>query len=145
IVPTGPDPTLSLPSNLVARAGDMVSVPVTIDDPAPAGSLGMIEAVLALQYDPSVLTVTSADIHLGTLPQAGSGWSILSFIDPATGQMAIDVSSATPITAPVGGSLVTIDFHVQAGAALGGTPIQLVDAVNPGGRHAFVTEVSDAQ
>src|SRR5213076_1758218 len=57
LVPTGPDPTLSLPANLPAVAGAIVSVPVFLDDPAPAGSLGMMEAVLALQYDPNVLTV----------------------------------------------------------------------------------------
>src|SRR5262249_25492067 len=71
-------------------------------------------------------------------------WSIVSFINPVTGELAIDVSSAMPITAAIGGSLVTIEFHVRAGAALGPTPIQLVDTVNPTGRHAFTTEVSDA-
>src|SRR5207248_2334181 len=48
-------------------------------------------------------------------------------------------------TAPVGGSLVTIDFHIEDGASAGVKSIQLVDSVNPTGRHGFTTEVSDAQ
>jgi hypothetical protein len=144
LVPTGPDPTLSLPADLHASPGNTVSVPVLIDDPAPAGSPGMVEAVLALQYDPNVLTVSSADIHLGTLPSSADGWSFLSIVNPASGQLAIDLSSATPITTHDGGSLVQIDFHVKAGAVLGMTSVQLVQAVNPIGGHLFTTEVSDA-
>ena len=51
----------------------------------------------------------------------------------------------SPITTQTGGSLVTIDFHVQPGAAAGATPIQLVAAVNPTGRKWVSTEISDAQ
>src|SRR4051812_26701573 len=67
----------------------------------------------------------------------------MSFINPATGQLAIDVVSATPLTTQQAGSLVTIDFHVLPGAVVGVTPIQLVESVNPNGGHVFATEVSD--
>jgi parallel beta-helix repeat protein/predicted outer membrane repeat protein len=145
IAPTGPDPTLSIPTNLSGNVGGIVTVPINLDDPAPAGSTGMIEAVLALQYDPNVLTVSLADIHLGTVPLSGTGWSILSTLNPITGQIALDLYSATPITAQTSGSLVTIDFHVQPGAVVGPTPIELVASVNPTGGHVFSTEVSEAQ
>src|SRR4029077_18714085 len=59
ITPAGPDPTLSLgaPSD-VGRISNpsysgTISVPVLLDQPHPAGSTGMTEAILALTYDPS--------------------------------------------------------------------------------------------
>jgi hypothetical protein len=105
----------------------------------------MMEAVLALQYDPTALTVSSSDIQLGTLLNSGTGWHVQSFINPVTGEVAIDVSSATPLTTQQAGSLVAINFHVRPGAEPGTTPVQLVEAVNPTGQHVFSTEVSDAQ
>jgi hypothetical protein len=145
IVPVGPDPVLSLPVGLPAAVGTTVTVPVDLDDPVPAGSTGMIEAVLALHYDPNLLSVSSADIHLGSIPLSSSGWQVFTVQNAATGQLVIDLYSSQAITSPVGGSLVTIDFHVQPGAALGTTSIQLVDSVTPMGQHEFKTSVSDAQ
>ena len=110
----------------------------------PAGSTGMTQALLALTYDPRVFSVSVADIRLGTVPLSGSGWVLQARVDQATGQIGIILFSATPIASSVGGSLVTIDFHVQPGAVVGATPIDLVQAVNPTGRHVFATEVSDA-
>jgi hypothetical protein len=118
---------------------------VTIDDPRPEGSTGMTQALLAITYDPTVLDVSAADIRLGTVPASGSGWQLQSRVDAATGQIGILLFSPTPIGTSAGGSLVTIDFHVRAGAAPGATPINLAAAVNPNGRGVFRTAVYDNQ
>ena len=70
---TGPDPhALSIPATLPAVAGGTVTVPVNLDDPRPVGSTGMTEAMLALVYDPKVLSVSAADINLGSIPLSGT-------------------------------------------------------------------------
>ncbi len=143
--PSGPDPTLSIPTNLSASPGGTVTVPVNIDDPHPKGSTGMTQALLALTYDPTVFTVTAADIHLGTVPAAGSGWVLQTRVDATTGQIAIILFSATPIASSAGGSLVTIDFHVKPGAAPGASPINLAAEVNPNGQGVVRTAVDDNQ
>src|SRR5262249_41576173 len=124
ITPGGPDPTLSLGE--VGRISNpsysgIVTVPVMLDDPHPAGSTGMEEAVQALTYDPKVLTVSPADITLGSIFGSGSGWHLVSVVDQATGQIGIDLYSTTPITAMQAGSLVNIVFHVAPGAAASAT------------------------
>jgi hypothetical protein len=143
-LPSGPDPSLSIPTNLRVGPGGTVTVPVNIDDPHPAGSRGLTQAVLALRYDPSIFTVSAADIHLGTVPASGSGWTLQVIVDPATGQIAITLFSVTPISSSAGGSLVTIDFHVRPGARSGATPINLVPAVRISGRVMY-TALDDDQ
>ena len=146
------DPTVSIPSDLQVGADGTVTVPVNIDDAHPAGSTGLTEAHLALTYDPSVFTVSAADVHLGSVLAAGSGWSVAPTIDPVTGQIAIALSSTTPISSAIGGSLVTIDFHqVDHGEPSGvsrripeSTTIALVASVSPNGQYV-TTELEDAQ
>ena len=70
---SGADPTVSL-GGAVRAANGIFSVPVMLDDPDPVGSTGMTEAHLALTYDPSVLSVSSSDITLGSIPGLGTGW-----------------------------------------------------------------------
>ena len=93
----GLDPTLTLPSNLQVGPDGTVVVPVNIDDPRPAGSTGLIEAHLALTYNPSLFTVSAADVHAGSV-LAGGDWSVVPTIDQATGQIGIALSSSTPIS-----------------------------------------------
>jgi hypothetical protein len=119
-------------------------VPVQIDDPHPAGSSGLTQALLALTYDPAVVNVATADIHLGTVPASGTGWTLQSRIDAVTGQIGVVLFSTTPIQASDGGSLVTIDFHVQRGAAAAPV-VQLVTAVNPDARGEIRTALDDLQ
>jgi hypothetical protein len=132
--PAGPDPALSVPADLRVGPGGTVTVPVNIDDPHPEGSRGLTQAILALRYDPAVFSVSAADIHLGSVSASGSGWALQAVVDPATGQIAITLFSATPISSSLGGSLVTIDFHVRPGAQPGASAINLVSAVNLNGR-----------
>ena len=145
LVTTGVDPSLSIPTDLTATAGGTVVVPVNIDNADPTGSSGLTEARLALTYDPAEFSVTAADVHLGSVPASGSGWQVTAEVDPATGQIAIDLYSTTPITNTAGGSLVTIDFHTLGTAAAGATPINLAASVDPSGTEVFQTELADNQ
>jgi hypothetical protein len=122
----------------------VVSVPVMLDNAMPAGSTGLTEATLALTYDPHVLSVTAADVHLGSLPALGTGWTVTSLVDAGSGQLAIELYSLTPIDVPAAGSLVQVDFHALAGAS-GPTTVNLVDAVDPNGGLWFTTNVADTQ
>ena len=146
---TGPDPTLSIPSTLQVGSDGRLVVPVNIDDPRPAGSEGMTEATLALTYDPTIFSVSSSDIHLGSVPASGSGWSLQSVVDAATGQIGVTIWSSTPISSSAAGSLVTIDFHQSGLVAAGTTTIDLVSSVDPKGLSAnglgvIHTQVDDA-
>jgi hypothetical protein len=144
VLPTlAPDPDLSLPSQVTARGG-VVSVPVMLDNAMPAGSTGLTEATLALTYDPRVLSVTAADVYLGSLPALGTGWTVTSLVDAGSGQLAIELYSLTPIDVSAAGSLVQVDFHSLAGAS-GPTTVNLVDAVDPNGGPWFTTSVADSQ
>jgi hypothetical protein len=145
IAVVGPDPDLSLPTNLQATPGSTVVVPVQIDTAKPEGSTGMTEAILAVRYDPTVFTVSALDVELGTLPLSGSGWRLQTAINTQTGEIGIDLFSNTPIATTAGGSLVTIALHVRPDAASGSTGLMLVNAVNPTGQRAYQTTVSDVQ
>jgi hypothetical protein len=147
ITPGGPDPTLSL--GQVGRIsnpsyGGTVSVPVMLDDPHPDASTGMEEAMLALTYDPKVLTVSLSDITLGSIPTQGAGWHLVSEVDQTTGQIGIDLYSTTAISVTQAGSLVNIAFHVVPGTSVPTTAVRLVHSVTPSGRY-FSTEVADDQ
>jgi autotransporter-associated beta strand protein len=138
------DPALTLPANLQANAQGVVSVPVLLDDAHPEGSTGLIRGHLALTYDSSRFTVTTTDVHPGSL-LAGGGWSVAPSIDPTTGQIGITFSSSTPLADAVGGSLVTIDFHGAPVAYAPGSPsIALVAFATINGQD-FATELEDAQ
>jgi hypothetical protein len=139
----GPDPTLSLPAHLTAQDG-LVVVPVLLDHPHPDGSTGMTEASLALTYDPRLFRVSAADVHLGSIPASGMGWTLSTVVDPSTGEIGIRLYSTTPIAATASGSLVTIALHRLPGAATGTTAVQLVGSVQAGGQ-VIRTEVDDDQ
>ncbi len=145
ITPTGPDPILSLPTNLDVVGGATVIVPVNIDTAMPAGSTGMNEAVLALQFNPQVFTVSAADVQLGTLSGAGSGWQLQTVVNAVTGQIGIDLYSLTPIQTTAAGSLVTIAMHVRDGAVVGSNGLSIVTEVDPNGERTFRTTLADAQ
>jgi len=141
-VGNGDDPTLTLPSNLQLGADGTVVVPVNIDDACPAGSTGLVEADLALTYNPSLFTVSASDVHAGSVLADGN-WSVVPNIDQATGEIGIALSSSMPVRAPTGGSLVTIDFH-PTGAGSGQARFELVASVTPNGQYVM-TELEDTQ
>ena len=154
--PNAADPTLSLAlgENLANGEPTGVSprvISVLLDHPDPTGSTGLTEATLALTYDPSLLSVASSDITLGSLPSLGTGWQLTSKVDAATGQIGIQLFSLTPITAAQAGSLVNISFHVLPGEPTGvsprvisSTPVQLVNTVTVNGQ-PITTVLADTQ
>jgi hypothetical protein len=141
--PNAADPTLSLTRGLTALGAPLVSV--NIDHPDPEGSAGLTSVTLALTYDATLLSVTPADITLGSIPSGGSGWQLSAVVDQATGKIGIQLFSLTPITLNDAGSLVDIAFQL-IGDPTGVSPriIRLVDAVTPNGQW-FGTGLADAQ
>ena len=139
ITPTGADPELSIPVARAAAPGGTFTVPVFLDDPAPVGSTGMIDAVLAFTYDPAVLEITAADVTTGTLT---AGWHLSAMVDAATGQIGVVVFGDTAITARAGGTLVVLTFRVRPGAG-GETVVRLGATATPNGR-LFRTQVDEA-
>ncbi len=145
--PNAADPTLSLSQTHVPRTADsssIVNVAVMIDDPHPGGSTGLSQSTLALTYDPSIVSVASGDITLGSVPTQGTGWHISSVVDQTTGQIGIQLYSATPITATQAGSLINITFHVASSVTVQATAVQLVNAATPYGQW-FGTGLADSQ
>jgi hypothetical protein len=154
IVPTGPDPSLSLPAAMPWTLDNgrwTVTVPLNIDTARPDGSMGATEVILALRYNPALLDVSAADIGLGSLTDqwaVGSGqWTVNSAVNPVTGEIGIDLVSNTPIQTSGGGSLVTIAMHAANGVAMAeqADALRIVDSVNPTGQRPYRTEVADAQ
>jgi hypothetical protein len=162
ITPAGADPTLSLSGELRVASGEhgggqlaprpsaLATVSVLLDQPHPAGSSGMTEAILALRFDPSILSVSAADITLGSLPSSGTGWRLESAVDQAQGTIGIVLYSTTPIAAAQAGSLVNIVFHLRDEEVRVSSPprpteaVALVNAVTIDGQR-FVTQVDDGQ
>ncbi len=144
IPPTGPDPTLSLGPAVTQTTAATVTVPVNIDTARPAGSSGLMEATLALRYNPKLFNVTAADIRLGTVPSAGSGWQLEVAINPETGEIGITLFSTTPIQSSAGGSLVTITLQVDGTPVLGQPALSLVDEVDPTGQRVYQTGLADS-
>jgi hypothetical protein len=147
ITPLGADPTLSLGDPV--RGGDpsrarVISVPILLDDPHPLGSTGMTETVLALTYDPSALSLSAADVTLGSLPGLRQGWQVAAEVNEATGQIGITLYSTTPLATSQAGSLVDIGFHVAPGTLAPATSVRLVPSTVLGGRQ-FTTQVDDTQ
>jgi hypothetical protein len=156
ITSVGPDPTLSLErmkdeggrmneeqgtapaSSFILHPSSLVFV-VNIDTAHPAGSTGLTDAILALQYDPALFDVSAADVRLGTVPAAAGGWQLQTEVNAQTGLIGIELASNTPIQSTAGGSLVTITLHEKAtalslagGAALS-APLTIVPFVDPAG------------
>ena len=136
------DPTLSLTRGLTALGSPVVSV--MIDHPDPGGSTGLTSVTLALAYDPALLSVTPADITLGSIPGQGTGWQISSVVDQSTGQIGIQLYSLRPITVNQAGSLIHVAFYVLPDATVPSTFVQLVDTLTPNGQW-FGTSVADSQ
>ena len=67
----GPDPLLSIPTTFTATAGSTVLVPVNLDY-----SDGLTAVDLAIAYDTSRLTVSTADVQKGSLTAGFSTFSV---------------------------------------------------------------------
>ena len=143
--PNAADPTLSVVTRGLTALGSPV-VSVMIDHPDPEGSTGLTSATLALTYDPALVSVSPADITLGSIPSQGTGWQLSAVVDPTTGQIGIQLYGLTPIMVNQAGSLVNIAFHGEPTGVSPRVPptAQLVDSVTPNGQW-FGTGVTDSQ
>ena len=115
---------LSIPTNITGARNGIAVVPIDINtlfDPIN-GHSGLEGADFIVNYNSSLFTVGSADVHLGSVPSASTGWSVLVNAN-TPGQLIIGLSNSGTgiITTTGGGSLVIINFHVNATAAFGTT------------------------
>ncbi len=138
----GPDPLLSLPAAMQATSGGTLVVPVDIDTAHPDGSTGATEAILALEYNPQVFSVSPADVQLGSLT---GGWQLTAAVNAHAGEIGIDVFGGTAIQTTNGGSLVAVTLHILDTAPGGTADLMLVSQVDPTGQRVFTTTVADGQ
>ena len=159
--------TISIPTNLKGGQGGTVMVPINVnalDDPAsPFSQSGLSGGDIVLYYNPSVFSVSDADVQLGTIttpsatdptgtaqgdgysPAASNGWTVT----PTTstpGYLNIILSNGNfsgIVTGSGGGSLVTVNFHVLPNAPAGTSRIDL--AADTGGfGNAPATTLTDS-
>ena len=99
--------TLSIPTNMNVVQGGVVAVPVRVDQMIDGtGNLGMSQAGFAINYDPSVLSVSGSDIHLGTAPVTVAS---LFTATPtfASGQLGISLTSSASAIQSIANSSAT--------------------------------------
>jgi hypothetical protein len=112
----------------------------------------MVEAALALSYDPKLFDVSPDDVQLGSDPLSGSGWQLHAQINSQLGLIGVVLDSTVPIQTTTGGSLVMISMHQRsepgARAAANGlaAPLTIMPYADPaGGSRIYQTSVADAQ
>jgi len=121
----GPDPLLTIPSNIAAKAGTSVAVPVLIDD-----ATGVAFASIDVHYDPNVLSITEGDVSDGGLwPQLDNWLLTPNVVTP--GHLRVIVFNASGHSDAEGsGEIVNLEFSVIANAPGGLTPLD-VGSVDP--------------
>ncbi len=132
----GPDPTVTIAMNVQAADGQMVNVPISIDQVFVNGH-GLESVDLAITYDPTVLSLTDSGVTLGSYLASlngNSSWSITSNVMTSggnqTGEVLIDMFSATALNQNTQNTetpltLLNLDFSVLANAAAGSTPVSI--------------------
>jgi hypothetical protein len=123
LVQGGPDPKLSIPTDLVASAGDSLLIPVHLDSIVDLTGDGVSAAELAIYYDATVLDVTS--VQLGSLLTDAGGWMIASRIDSLAGRVLVSVSSPIPLEGIFEGELVKLLATVKSTATPGALALNL--------------------
>jgi hypothetical protein len=127
LIQGGPDPKLSIPSNLVAATGGTLQVPVLIDSIVDLTGTGLESADLVLYYDPAVLDITG--VMLGSLVESLAGgsdnWFVASNIDPLAGRIFISLAGTVPLEGVFQGELVQLQAEVKENSPLGATAINL--------------------
>lgn len=122
LVAGGPDPKLSIPRNLTAASGQLLTIPIDIDSIVNLTD-GLASADLVLYFDPQVLEITS--VSLGRLVAGRSGWLISSRIDPLAGRIDLSLAGTNPLVGQFHGELVQLQATVKSKAPAGATAINL--------------------
>ncbi|HEV3417996.1 MAG TPA: hypothetical protein VG056_14315, partial [Pirellulales bacterium] len=110
------NPILTIPSNLAAFQGGIVSVPVEVNTLSDGGSnTGMSKASIAINYDSSVFTVSGGDIHQGTAPvSAGSVFNISPTFNSGQLDIGLNPISLPSISTVVGSATGPITVTTSA-------------------------------
>jgi hypothetical protein len=74
------------------------------------------------------------------LLEGRGGWTIMSRIDPAAGQVLITVAGTVPLEGFFQGDLVLLKLKVKDAARLGGTPFNLAATASDSARSTRVNE-----
>ncbi len=135
--------TLSMPTNLTAGRGSIVTVPINVNalyDPVN-GNIGLTSASFIVVYDPNVFTLSPTDVNLGNATAAAAGWGIGTQSN-AAGYFDITLSNNGEgfLTGTTGGSLVTMNFHVNGQAPFGQSIIDLAQDTSGGPPNTILTD-----
>jgi hypothetical protein len=135
----GPDPKLSIPTDLQAAPGESLSIPIQIDSIVDLIGNGLESADLVLYYDASVLDVES--VSLGSLlTESGSNWTVGSRIDVLAGRIFVSLAGTTPLEGRFVGELVQLHGHVKADAPAGSSAINLAASSHDPSRFTQLNE-----
>jgi hypothetical protein len=114
------DVKLSMPNNIVAIAGETVTIPIDLSNIQSAFSLDSFQLIVS--YDSTFFDVpVTSGFKLGTLT-TGLSYSGSDNIDTVTSSLNIlrtNVSNPSSLTSSSSGSLMTFEIKVKAGAAAG--------------------------
>jgi carbonic anhydrase/acetyltransferase-like protein (isoleucine patch superfamily) len=110
----GPDPVVSIATDLAGRPGELLAVPIRIDEAS-----GLESVDLELRYDPEAIEVIA--VKKGALTAGGT---MVTVIDPAAGTVAVALALIEPL-GPGGGALLDLELRIAAGARPGPTALDL--------------------
>ena len=135
---------LSIPTNLNVDVGSTVVVPVNIDNPNPSSSGGIDAFTAAIDYDPTVFTVSDlfTDINLGTVTNNTNAVQTISFGGtPSGGSFVLNFSNLnTNIPSTVSGSTAPINYSTTLTTLTGNIQSALDAALGTG--NTLVSAVS---
>lgn len=142
----GPDPKLSIPRDLVARAGEDVTIPVHIDSIVDLTGNGLESADLVLYYDATALDVTS--VSLGSLVDgstvatgiAAGEWFSIARIDPLLGRIFVSVAGQRRLEGFFQGELLQLHGKVKTEASPGSISINLAAGSREPSRYTQLNE-----
>ena len=109
----GPDPKLSIPTDLTAAAGDTITVPVELDSVVDLQTPNRLAGIdLVILYDESVLTadsVTSGEFI------TTNGWTVVQNLS-TPGRIVVVAFTSSPVAGQFAQTLVNLNFTVNAAA-----------------------------
>lgn len=123
--PSAASVNLSIPTDLIATIGEIIEIPIHIDNPTGALSLD-----LTVGFDPALLTpdellpVRHGDLNKGDSPT--NSWSLVGNTS-TPGRLVISASGTTPLAAAPG-SVATLRLRVNPGVKPGLTSLDLIEA-----------------
>ncbi|MCY2987786.1 MAG: FG-GAP-like repeat-containing protein [Planctomycetota bacterium] len=135
----GPDPKLSIPTDLTAAAGASLTVPLQIASPesltAPHRLAG---ANVVIFFDKNVLT---ADAVTAAGLTSRAGWSLVPNIDNTLGRIVIVAYTTSPLGGTFADLLANLTFTINAAASGGATRLNIV--ASSGGAFTELLDESD--